>query len=414
MSVENADPLSWTRNRSPVLESFATQYEESRPLAGYDIAVCSSVTTNTGILIETLRAAGVDYLPFTSAGPKYNEPAVIDALDELSGVEAFVEPEMSGEDLEAARRRLLETEPDFIIEDGCVLTSTLHAEYPNIAEHVLGAVEQTTIGITRLRAMDRQGVLKYPVYGVNDTPMKHYFDNVHGTGETTLTGILSTTNTLLSGATVVVAGYGYCGRGVARKARGLGARTIVTEVDPRKALEAMMDGHWVMPMDEAVAVGEYFIAATGNVDVIRREHFERMADDAIVASAGTASEIPVDDLESLAEDVTTPRPGVTQYHLSDGRRINLLADAYVVNLAAPNSTGHPAEVMDLTFAMMFVGAHDLLLRNTDLTPGLHPIPDRLDREVADRALDSMGVRIDDLTDQQRAYIEDWEHADSRM
>lgn len=414
MDSSQEDPLAWTRNRSPILDSFAAQYADGKPFTGYDIAVCSSVTTNTGILIETIRTAGADSVVFTSAAPTYNEPAVIEALAEFENVTAFVESNMTHEALEQSRKELLRTRPDFIIEDGCVLTATLHAEFPDLGEQIVGAVEQTTIGVTRLRAMERQGVLRYPVYAANDTPMKHYFDNVHGTGETTLTGILSTTNTLFSGSTVVIVGYGYCGRGVARKARGMGARTIVTEVDPRKALEAVMDGHWVMPMEEAASLGDYFIAATGNVDVIRREHYEAMSDDVIVASAGTSSEISVRDLETIAIDSTTPRPGVTQYHLPDGRRINLLADAYVVNLAAPYSTGHPAEVMDMTFGAMFMGAYDMLVNKPDLEPGVHSIPDRLDRQVASKAIASMGVSIDELTDEQREYIEDWEHAQVRL
>lgn len=408
------DPLSWTRRHSPILASLAERFRSTEPLDGYDIAVSSSVTTNTGVLIETLREAGADSVVFTSAGPKYNEPAVIEALEGHSDVRAFVEPGMTNEDLAAAHGRLLETKPDFIIEDGCVLTAKLHADYPEIAKEVIGAVEQTTIGITRLRAMDRQGVLEYPVYGVNDTPMKHYFDNVHGTGETTLTGVMTTTNLLFSGATVVVIGYGYCGRGVARKASGMGADTIVTEIDPRKALEAKMDGHRVMPMSEAAAVGEYFIAATGNVDAIRRDHIESMADDAILASAGMAAEIDVAALEDLAESTAAPMPGITEYRLSDGRSVHLLADGHVVNLAGPHVTGHPAEVMDMTFAMMFMGAYDMIANDPDLEPGLHGIPDRLDREVADQALATMDVEIDELTERQRAYMEDWEHADTRM
>ncbi|MFT4923243.1 MAG: adenosylhomocysteinase, partial [Haloarculaceae archaeon] len=257
------------------------------------------------------------------------------------------------------------------------------------------------------------GVLEFPVYGVNDTPMKHFFDNVHGTGESALTNVAITTNTILSGKDVVVCGYGYCGRGIASKARGMGAQTIVTEVDPRTALQAHMDGHRVMDMTEAAEAGELFITATGNREVIRREHVERMADGAILANAGHFDvEIDVDALEAMADSVSTPREGVTRYHMPDGRRLNLLADGRLVNLTGPYSQGHPAEVMDTTFAMMFVAAYDVLVDGSDLAPGLYAIPDRLDREVATRKLETLGVSIESLTESQRDYYEEWEHPDS--
>ena len=414
MQSAPSDPLAWTRDHSPILDSFRDEYAESQPFDGYDIAVSSSLTTNTGVLIETIREAGASSIVFTSPGAEYNEPAVIEAIRDLDGVEAFIEPEMDRDELDRERDRLLETEPDFIIEDGCVLTAKVHDEYPDIASQIKGGVEQTTFGITRLQAMDRQDVLEYPVYGVNDTPMKHYFDNVHGTGETTISGIMTTTNTLFSGAIVVIVGYGYCGRGVARKAKGMGACTIVTEIDPRNALEARMDGHWVMPMAEAAPIGEYFVAASGNIDVIREEHFDMMSDGAIVASAGTGLEIATEDLDDMASETSDPMPGITRYHLPDGRQINILANGYVVNLAGPNVTGHPAEVMDMTFAMMFIGAYDMLTNNPDLSPGLHAIPDHLDRKVASKALEGMGVEIDEMTDQQRKQLDDWAHAKGRL
>ncbi|MFB6170799.1 MAG: adenosylhomocysteinase, partial [Haloarculaceae archaeon] len=329
-------------------------------------------------------------------------------------ITAYAWEGMTDEEFDEAQHDLLEEEPDFILDDGCELIAKAHADHPEVAADVIGGGEQTTAGIHRVEAMAEEGVLQFPVYGVNDTPMKHFFDNVHGTGESALSNIQTHTNTILSGKDVVVAGYGYCGRGVARKARGIGAKTIVTEVDPRKALEAHMDGHRVMSMDEAAEVGDLFIATTGNRDVVRREHMEQMADGVQLANAGHFDvEIDLDALESMAESTSEPKEGVTRYHLPDGRRLNLLTEGRLVNLTGPHSQGHPAEVIDTTHAMMFVTAYDLIGGAAeDLAPDMYAIPDRLDRDVANRKLRTLGIEIDDLTDSQEAYLTDWEHEGS--
>ena len=412
MASDEADPLAWTRDYTPILRSLTAEYGESKPLDGDTVALASHLETKTGVLVETLRAAGARVL-VTGSEPYSTKGAVVEALGAIEGVETFVEAGMSEEDWEAGQHDLLEERPDFILDDGCELIAKVHADHPDVAEGVIGGGEQTTAGITRVEAMADQDVLRFPVYGVNDTPMKHYFDNVHGTGESTLTNVLSTTNTMLSGKTVVVAGYGYCGRGIARKARGMGAWTVVTEVDPRKALEAVMDGHRVTSMAEAAPRADYVITSTGNREVVRREHIERLQDGVVLANAGHFDvEIAIEDLDELAEDVTRPKAGITRYHLPDGRRVNLLARGRLVNLTGPHSEGHPAEVMDTTFAMMFAAARDMLTREPDLVPGLYPIPDHLDREVADRKLETLGITIDSLTESQREYREDWEHPDS--
>jgi len=412
MASDEADPLAWTRDYTPILRSLAAEYGESKPLDGDTVALASHLETKTGVLVETLRAAGARVL-VTGSEPYSTKGAVVEALGAIEGVETFVEAGMSEEDWEAGQHDLLKERPDFILDDGCELIAKVHADHPDVADGVGGGGEQTTAGITRVEAMADQDVLRFPVYGVNDTPMKHYFDNVHGTGESTLTNVLSTTNTMLSGKTVVVAGYGYCGRGIARKARGMGAWTVVTEVDPRKALEAVMDGHRVTSMAEAAPRADYVITSTGNREVVRREHIERLQDGVVLANAGHFDvEIAVEDLDELAEDVTRPKAGITRYHLPDGRRVNLLARGRLVNLTGPHSEGHPAEVMDTTFAMMFAAARDMLTREPDLVPGLYPIPDHLDREVADRKLETLGITIDSLTESQREYREDWEHPDS--
>jgi len=399
--------LAWVRDYSPVLSAFREEYDA--PFEGYTVAVSAPLTPHTGVFVDALWRAGAA-VAFVGE-PGTNHAGVVEELDSRDGITAYVEPGMPREAYDDAQRTLLaEAEPDFVFDDGCALVATAHDELPGVAEEVLGAAEQTTSGIQRLEAMDGAGVLAFPVYGVNDTPMKHFFDNVHGTAESTLTGILSTTNTMLSGKTVVVGGYGYCGRGIARKAAGVGADTVVAEVDPRKALEAATDGHRVMPMAEAVAGADYVVPTTGNVDVVRGEHFERMADGAILASAGTAHEIAVRDLEAMAEGTTDPREGVTRYHMPDGRRINLLTEGLVVNLAAPGAHGNPSEVMDTTFATMFVAAVDLL--GDDREAGLYPLPDRLDRDVAETKLDTMGIEIDEMTDRQREFVDDWVHEET--
>ncbi len=409
---ESIDPLTWARDHTPILASFQEEYGEEEPLSGYTVAFASHLETKSGVAIETLHAAGADVL-FAPSEPQSTHGAVVDELDARDGITAFAWEGMSDEEFDAAQHELLEEEPDFILDDGCELISKCHADHPDLAAQVIGGGEQTTAGITRLEAMESEDVLAFPVYGVNDTPMKHYFDNVHGTGESSLSNITITTNSLLSGKDVVVCGYGYCGRGIARKARGMGAQTIVTEVDPRKALQAHMDGHRVMDTAEAAAAGDLFITATGNREVLRREHFELMTDGATLANSGHFDvEIDLDALEDLAVEVSTPKEGVTRYHLADGRRLNLLAEGRLVNLTGPYSQGHPAEVMDTTFAMMFMAAYDMLADDTDLEPGLYAIPDRLDRAVAERKLETLGISLESLTENQRAYYEEWEHPDS--
>lgn len=408
------DPLTWTRDHTPLLRSYQERYGEERPLSGWTIAVATHMETKSGVFVETLWKAGAEVL-FTGSEPHSTKGEVVEFLDARDGIDAYVEEGMSEEAWVDAQHALLEREPDFVLDDGCELIARVHAEHPEIAEGIVGGGEQTTAGITRLNAMDEGGVLSFPVYSVNDTPMKHYFDNVHGTAESSLTNALMTTNTMLSGKTVVVVGYGYCGRGIARKARGMGANTVVTEVDPRKALEAYMDGHRIATLAEVASEGEYFITSTGNREVIRREHFEAMRDGAILANAGHFDvEIAIPDLEALATDTSTPTEGVTRYHLEDGRRLDLLADGRLVNLTGPYSKGHPAEVMDMTFAMMFMAGYDMLTGDREFSPGVYPIPDRVDRTVADHKLATLGRSTDELTDRQREYYDDWEHPDSHF
>ncbi|MBP1987082.1 adenosylhomocysteinase [Halolamina salifodinae] len=406
------DPLSWAREYTPVLQSLGDEYDDEEPLAGYTIGLATHMEAVSGCLVETLARAGAEVL-FTASEPQSTHGDVVQYLDDQPGITAFVREGMSDAEFDEAQHELLEREPDFLLDDGCELIAKVHDEHPEIAKQILGGGEQTTAGITRAEAMERDGVLEFPVYSVNDTPMKHFFDNVHGTGESALVNVSITTNTVITGQTVVVAGYGYCGRGIARKARGLGAQTVVTEVEPRKALQAHMDGHRVLSMPEAAEIGDIFITSTGTRDVIRREHFEAMQDGAQLANAGHFDvEIDLDGLAEYAESVSEPREGITRYTTPDGRHLNLLADGRLVNLTGPASDGHPAEIIDTTHAMMFVAADDLLTRDHDLGPGLYAIPDRLDRQMAERKLETLDIDTDAVTEKQVAYAEDWRNEGS--
>lgn len=397
------DPLTWARDHMPVHESLATEYGD--PFDGYTVAVASHLESNTGVFIETLERLGATVL-FAPSEPESTHGDVVEFLADIDGVKAYAWEGMSDEEFRTAQHELLAEQPDIVLDDGCELIAKLHMDHPEIATQVVGGAEQTTAGIRRLEAMDEEGVLEFPVYGVNDTPMKHFFDNVHGTGESALTNVAITTNAILSGKTVVVAGYGYVGRGIAGKARALGAQTVVTEIDSRRAIEAHMDGHRVTSMDEAAETGEVFISATGTSDVIRTEHFERMQDGATLCNAGHFDvEIDTDGLDSMAEETTDPKDGVTRYHMNDGRQLNLLTDGRLVNLTGPHSQGHPAEVMDTTFAMMIEAGRDLL--DADRSPGLYAVPDRLDRAVGQRKLQTLGVTIDEPTSSQREYDRNW-------
>jgi adenosylhomocysteinase len=412
VSTTDPDPLAWARDYTPVLQSLGDEHEADEPLDGSTVAVATHLEAVSGCLVEALNRAGAEVL-FTPSEPQSTHGDVVDYLDAVDGITAYAWEGMTDAEFDEAQHELLAEEPDFLLDDGCELISKCHADHPEVAEQVLGGGEQTTAGITRVEAMEEEGVLQFPVYGVNDTPMKHYFDNVHGTGESSLANISITTNTVITGQQVVVAGYGYCGRGIARKARGMGAQTIVTEVEPRKALQAHMDGHRVMSMAEAAELGDIFITSTGTRDVIRREHFERMNDGAQLANAGHFDvEIDLDGLEAYADEVTEPKEGITRFTTPDGRNLNLLADGRLVNLTGPASEGHPAEIIDTTHAMMFVTADDLLTRDHDLGPGLYAIPDRLDRDVAERKLDTLGIDIDAVTSAQQEYADEWRHEDS--
>jgi adenosylhomocysteinase len=397
------DPVSVARERSPLLRSCAERFRASTPFDGLTVGVSAPLTPHTGLFTDVLAAGGGEVLITGETG---TNPAVVEWMADHEGVTPLSGADATAADLEAARADLLERDPDLLADDGAYLLSRVHDEFPDVAEGVLGACEQTTGGVTRLREMDDDGVLRFPVYDVNGTPMKQHFDNVHGTAESSIAALASLTDAMVAGSRAVVAGYGHCGRGLASKLRALGARTVVTEVDPRKALTALADGHDVAPMGEAVADAEFVLTATGRYRVLAADHLDALADGAVLASVGSGIEIAVDALADRAEAVDEPEPGVERYHLPDGRTVTLLTGGQVVNLAAPDSDGNPGTVMDTTFAMMARGLAELA-DGSGLPPGLHPVPDRLDREVASEKLAVMDVAIDDPSEAQRAYHRDW-------
>jgi adenosylhomocysteinase len=393
----------------PILASLRATFREERPLAGERLGMAMHVEAKTAALVELLAAGGAE-VALTGCNPLSTQDDVSAALDRTDGVVSYAKHDVDDDAYYAAIDAVLDAEPTITVDDGCDVVTRIHRERPELIDTVVGGCEETTTGVHRLRAMDEDGALEYPVFAVNDTPMKQLFDNVHGTGESALDNIAMTTNLALSGATVVVAGYGYCGRGVAKKAAGRNARVIVTEVDERRALEAHMEGYEVLPMNEAAAEGEVFVTTTGNRDVITAEHFERMDDGVVLANAGHFDvEVNLDQLSDLAVSTREVRPGITEYELPDGRRLNVLAEGRLVNLAGPLSMGHPAEVMDQSFGVQAVCVRELVENGRTYGPGVHDVPDELDREVASIKLEAEGIEIDELTDEQAEYLDSWQH-----
>jgi adenosylhomocysteinase len=365
------------------------------------------VEAKTGILVELLAAGGAE-VAVTGCNPLSTQDDVSAALDAQAGITSYARHDVDDEEYYRAMQAVAEFEPTVTVDDGCDLVTLVHDEYPDLVDTVVGGCEETTTGVHRLRAMAADGALDYPVFAVNDTPMKRLFDNVHGTGESVVANVAMTTNLTIAGKTVVVAGYGHCGRGVARKADGMDAHVVVTEVDPRKALEAHMDGHEVLPMDEAAAEGDLFVTTTGNRDVVVGDHFEVMTDGAILANAGHFDvEVDVDELADRATARREVRPGVEEFEMPDGRRLNLLAEGRLVNLAGPLSMGHPVEVMDQSFGVQALCVREQVA--SDLDPGVHDVPDAVDREVARVKLDAEGIDHDALTDRQEEYLGSWQH-----
>ncbi|AEM38240.1 adenosylhomocysteinase [Pyrolobus fumarii 1A] len=398
--------IEWAERNMPVVARMIRErFEREKPLKGIKVGAVLHVTKETAALVRTLKAGGAE-VRLAASNPLSTQDDVAAALVK-DGIEVCAWRGMNEDEYFSCIEFVAKWEPDIVIDDGGDLHAMLHDKFPSIAGKVWGGTEETTTGVIRLRAMEKQGVLKYPVIAVNDARTKMMFDNRYGTGQSTFDGILRATNILVAGKVVVVAGYGWVGRGIALRAKGLGARrVIVTEVDPIRALEAVMDGFEVMPMREAAKVGDIFITATGNKAVIRKEHMELMKDGAILANAGHFNvEIWIPDLEELATEKREIRPCVTEYRLKDGRRIYLLGEGRLVNLVC--AEGHPSEVMDMSFANQALSVEYLVKNKGRLPAKVYNVPLEIDQEVARLKLKSMGIEIDELTEEQKKYLESW-------
>jgi len=400
------DLIDWAAREMPVLLQIRERFERERPLDGLRVSACLHVTSETANLMIALKAGGAE-VALCASNPLSTNDSVAAALATAHGIRTYA---IKGEDNDTYYSHIgaaLDHRPNFTMDDGADLVTMLHRDRTDGLDTVLGGTEETTTGVIRLKAMAAQGVLRYPIIAINDAETKHMFDNRYGTGQSTIDGIVRATNVLLAGKTFVIAGYGWCGRGLASRAKGHGADVVVTEVDPVKALEAAMDGFRVMPMEKAAEEGDVFVTVTGDVNVLDRKHFERMKDGAILANSGHFnSEINLKGLDVLATEVRQVRPMVQQYRLGDGRRLNVLGEGRLINLAA--AEGHPAAVMDMSFANQALSLEYMAKHHRDLERRVHDVPVEIDREVARLKLRAMGVQIDTLTEEQVRYLNSWE------
>jgi adenosylhomocysteinase len=404
LAEEGFKQIEWAERHMPVLLGLRESYKEKRPLDGVRVGAVLHVTKETAVLMRTLKSWGAE-IYLAPSNPLSTQDEVAAALVR-DGINVFAWRGMTTDEYFWAIEEVIKRRPDIVLDDGGDLHATLHDKYPNIAEKIEGGTEETTTGVIRLRALEREGKLRYPVIAVNDAYTKYLFDNRYGTGQSAVDGILRATNILIAGKVAVVAGYGWVGRGIAMRLRGMGARVIVVEADPIRALEAVMDGFEVTDMLEAAEKGDIFVTATGNCDVIRKEHMERMKDGAILANAGHFNvEISIPDLESLAVKKREIRRYVTEYELKNGRRLYLLAEGRLVNLVA--AEGHPSEVMDMSFSNQALSVLYIHNNRGTLPKKLLRVPREIDEEVALRKLKAMNVKIEKLTEKQKKYLESW-------
>ena len=405
LAAQGKKRIEWAGESMPVLRSIREEFAKTQPLKGIRVAACLHVTTETANLMLALQAGGAE-IALCASNPLSTQDDVAAALVAEYGISTFA---IKGEDNDTYYQHMasaVDSKPQFTMDDGCDLVTLMHTKRQDALEGVIAGTEETTTGVVRLRAMAKDGVLKYPIVAVNDALTKHMFDNRYGTGQSTLDGVIRATNVLLAGSTFVVAGYGWCGRGLAQRARGMGANVIVTEIDPTKAIEAVMDGYRVMPMEEAAKIGDIFVTVTGNKSVIRREHFEAMKDGAIVANSGHFNvEIDIPALEALAKSQRATREFVEEYTLSDNRKIYILGEGRLINLAS--AEGHPASVMDMSFANQALAAEYLMAEHKNLPKNVFPVPEHLDKRVAKLKLEAMEIGIDVLTPEQEEYLAGW-------
>ncbi|HVG68229.1 MAG TPA: adenosylhomocysteinase [Gaiellales bacterium] len=406
LAEAGARRIEWADRQMPVLAQIRERFAAERPLQGIRLSACLHVTSETANLMRTLAACGAD-VALCASNPLSTQDDVAASLVADHGISVFA---VNGEDSESYYRHIeaaVDHRPQVTMDDGADVIGVLHSTRQDQLGEIMGGTEETTTGVIRLRALERDGKLGFPIVAVNEANTKHLFDNRYGTGQSTIDGILRATNVLLAGRTFVVCGYGWCGRGIADRARGLGSHVIVVEVDPLRALQAVMDGFRVMPIADAARTGDLFVTATGDKHVLRGEHFELMKDGAILANTGHFNvEIDIPALRKLAGSVSVARPMVEQFDLSGGRRIFLLAEGRLVNLAA--AEGHPASVMDMSFANQALAAEHVVKHHAELEKRVYDMPRDIDDEVARLKLASMGVEIDTLTDEQRLYLDSWD------
>ncbi len=397
--------IEWAEQRMPVLRLIRERFKKEKPLEGIRVSACLHVTTETGVLMQTLKDGGAE-VAVCASNPLSTQDDVAASLVEHFQIPVYA---IKGEDNDTYYAHInsaLDKEPMITMDDGADLVSTIHTNRHKLAENIIGGTEETTTGVIRLRSMESKEVLMFPIISVNDANTKHFFDNRYGTGQSTVDGIIRATNILMAGSVVVVCGYGWCGRGVAMRARGLGANVIVTEVDPLRALEAAMDGYRVMPFMEAASIGDVFVTLTGDIRVIREEHYSLMKDGAIICNSGHFNvEIDIEALERICVKKRRIREYVDEYTLKNGRRINLLGEGRLINLAT--AEGHPASVMDMSFANQALCVEYLAKNGKNLGKKVYNVPKEIDEQVAKLKLDSMGIKIDELTDEQRNYLSEW-------
>ncbi|MCW4054505.1 MAG: adenosylhomocysteinase [Candidatus Bathyarchaeota archaeon] len=394
----------WASAHMPVLNQVKHRFSKEKPLEGIMLGACLHVTKETAVLVDTLMAGGAQ-VALCGSNPLSTQDDVAAALAE-KGVHVFAQRGQTTEEYYWCIEKVLDCKPTITLDDGADLVGTLHSKRTKELQNIKGGTEETTTGVIRLRAMEKAGSLKYPIIAVNDAYTKYLFDNRYGTGQSTLDGVLRATNTLLAGKTFVVCGYGWCSRGIATRAQGMGANVIVTEVKPLRALEAAMSGFRVMPIAEAAPIGDIFVTATGDINVIRKEHMQKMKDGAIIANSGHFNvEISIKDLEAISTAKRTIRPNLEEYTLRDGKKLHLLAEGRLVNLSA--AEGHPSEVMDMSFANQALCA-EYMAKTAKLPPKVYVVPTEIDQTVAKLKLKSMGVKIDELTAEQKKYLATWE------
>ena len=398
--------IEWANQSMPVLNLIRKRFEKEKPLKGVRLAACLHVTTETASLMQTLKAGGAEVV-LCASNPLSTQDDVAASLVKHDRIPTF---SIKGEDGKTYYKHImaaLDKKPMMTMDDGADLVSVLHTKRQNLLPGIIGGTEETTTGVIRLRSMANTGVLKYPIIAVNDAQTKHFFDNRYGTGQSTIDGVIRATNRLIAGSIFVIAGYGWCGRGLAMRAKGMGANVVVTEIDPLKAIEAIMDGYQVMSMAEAAKIGDIFVTVTGDIKVIRKEHFRAMKDGAIICNTGHFNvEIDLETLDTMKKKRRQIREFVEEFTMRDGRKINVLGEGRLINLAA--AEGHPSSVMDMSFANQALSAEYMLKNSKKLKKQVYGVPEKIDKEIARLKLDAMGVKIDKLTPEQKKYLASWE------